>query len=87
MKIRAANLFVILALTTTRAMAQAPAPQATGLCTTQTPMTNPASGTSWNGWGAGVANTRAQSAAQAGLTAAQVPNLKLKWAFGIFLLD
>jgi len=39
------------------------------------------SGPSWNGWGAGVANTRFQSADQAGITAAQVPNLKLKWAF------
>ncbi len=28
-------------------------------------------------------NTRSQPAPQAGLTAAQVPNLKLKWAFGI----
>src|SRR5436189_4904702 len=38
-------------------------------------------GPSWNGWGAGAANTRFQSADQAGITAAQVPNLKLKWAF------
>ncbi|HLQ77347.1 MAG TPA: PQQ-binding-like beta-propeller repeat protein, partial [Terriglobia bacterium] len=37
----------------------------------------------WNGWGGTVTNTRFQSAQQAGLTAAQVPNLKLKWAFGI----
>ncbi len=36
----------------------------------------------WNGWGNGIANTRFQSAKAAGLTAAQVPNLKLKWAFG-----
>ena len=40
-----------------------------------------ADGQSWNGWGAGVANTRFQSAEQAGLSAAQVPSLKLKWAF------
>lgn len=37
---------------------------------------------SWNGWGAGPANTRFQPVAQAGLSAAQVPRLKLKWAFG-----
>jgi polyvinyl alcohol dehydrogenase (cytochrome) len=36
----------------------------------------------WNGWGNGIANTRFQSAKEAGLTAAQIPNLKLKWAFG-----
>jgi polyvinyl alcohol dehydrogenase (cytochrome) len=43
---------------------------------------NPDAGPSWNGWGAGPANTRFQPAEQAGITAAQVPNLKLKWAFG-----
>ena len=35
---------------------------------------------SWNGWGADTSNTRFQS--QAGFTAADVPRLKLKWAFG-----
>jgi polyvinyl alcohol dehydrogenase (cytochrome) len=39
------------------------------------------SGPSWNGWGADVANTRFQSAGEAGLKAADVPRLKLKWAF------
>lgn len=33
----------------------------------------------WNGWGNGVSNTRFQSG---GLTAADLPKLKLKWAFG-----
>ncbi|MCC6706077.1 MAG: PQQ-binding-like beta-propeller repeat protein [Gammaproteobacteria bacterium] len=37
----------------------------------------------WNGWGNGLANTRFQDAARAGLSAADVPRLKLKWAFGI----
>src|SRR5262245_4904412 len=36
----------------------------------------------WNGWGAGVANTRFQPVAKGGLTASSVPRLKLKWAFG-----
>ncbi len=36
----------------------------------------------WNGWGASLANARFQPAEQAGLSAEQVPNLKLKWAFG-----
>ena len=39
-------------------------------------------GQDWNGWGNGTANDRFQSAAAAGLNAANVPNLKLKWAFG-----
>jgi len=34
----------------------------------------------WNGWG--VNNTRYQDASMAGFTAAEVPRLKLKWAFG-----
>jgi polyvinyl alcohol dehydrogenase (cytochrome) len=36
----------------------------------------------WTGWG-GDDNHRAQTAAMAGLTASDVPKLKLKWAFGI----
>src|SRR5690242_1031402 len=36
----------------------------------------------WNGWGAGIANSRFQDAAGAQLTPEQVSHLKLKWAFG-----
>jgi polyvinyl alcohol dehydrogenase (cytochrome) len=36
----------------------------------------------WSGWGANLANTRFQDAGQAGLNAAQVPQLRLRWAFG-----
>jgi polyvinyl alcohol dehydrogenase (cytochrome) len=43
----------------------------------------PFTGASWNGWGIDARNTRFQSAASAGLTAADVPKLKLKWAFGV----
>ena len=49
-------------------------------CTTSPPMTDAASSPGWNGWGNGAANTR--FAANAGLTAADLPRLKLKWAFG-----
>jgi polyvinyl alcohol dehydrogenase (cytochrome) len=38
---------------------------------------------SWNGWGNDNANTRSQSAPMAGLKAADVPKLKLKWAFAV----
>ena len=35
----------------------------------------------WNGWGADLTNSRFQPDEHAGLTADQVPRLKLKWAF------
>ena len=39
--------------------------------------------TGWNGWGADISNSRFQPAKIAGLKALDIPNLKLKWAFGI----
>ena len=39
------------------------------------------SASDWNGWGSDLANTRFQPADRAGLKAAEVPKLKLKWAF------
>src|ERR1700674_3958184 len=39
-------------------------------------------GPAWNGWGATITNTRFQPANAAGMTAEDVPRLKLKWAFG-----
>jgi polyvinyl alcohol dehydrogenase (cytochrome) len=53
-----------------------------GRCTSTPPMTDIDGETQWNGWGAGVTNTRFQPANRAGLSAAQVPKLTLKWAFG-----
>jgi polyvinyl alcohol dehydrogenase (cytochrome) len=52
-------------------------------CSTNPAMRDPASGPSWNGWGNSLANTRFQPSAAARLTAADVPRLKLKWAFGV----
>jgi polyvinyl alcohol dehydrogenase (cytochrome) len=43
---------------------------------------NSLAGPLWNGWGVTVTNTRFQPATEAGLTADDVPRLKLKWAFG-----
>lgn len=37
---------------------------------------------SWNGWGRAADNDRFTTSATAGLSAADLPNLKLKWAFG-----
>lgn len=44
---------------------------------------NPLAGPAWNGWGSGVTNRRFQSAEAAGMTAGEVPQLKLKWVFGL----
>lgn len=43
---------------------------------------NSLAGPLWNGWGVNITNTRFQPAAEAGMTADDVPRLKLKWAFG-----
>ena len=41
----------------------------------------PIDGPRWNGWGVDVSNSRFQPADMAGLTAEQVPRLRLKWAY------
>ncbi|HEV2199978.1 MAG TPA: PQQ-binding-like beta-propeller repeat protein [Bryobacteraceae bacterium] len=51
-------------------------------CAANPPLKSPAAGPAWNGWGVDVANTRFQDLKAAGIRAADVPKLKLKWAFG-----
>jgi len=54
-----------------------------GMCTgRRAPFANPFAAASWNGWGTTVQNTHFQPAAKAGLSAADLPRLHLKWAFG-----
>jgi polyvinyl alcohol dehydrogenase (cytochrome) len=54
-----------------------------GMCAgRRPPFVNPLAGPSWNGWGASLQNTHFQTAAQAGLSAADIPRLHVKWAFG-----
>src|SRR5437867_2795758 len=55
----------------------------TNPCAANPPMLDPAAGPAWNGWSPGTNNARFQAGSAAALTAAQVPNLKLKWAFGV----
>jgi polyvinyl alcohol dehydrogenase (cytochrome) len=55
---------------------------ATGACATRPALVDPATVPIWNGWGVSLENTHFQPAAQAGLTAGQVPHLHLRWAFG-----
>ena len=51
-------------------------------CASNPTLSDPARSPAWNGWGADSSNTRFQPARAAGLTAADLPRLKLKWAFG-----
>ena len=53
-----------------------------GRCAHPAPPGDPSTGPLWNGWGPTAQNTHFQPASPAGLTAAQVPRLQLKWAFG-----
>ncbi len=59
-------------------------PPSTAFCgTREQPSQITAGSPAWSRWGADVANSRFQNTASAGLTAEEVPKLKLKWAFGL----
>ncbi len=51
-------------------------------CSSNPPFGDPDASANWNGWGNDVWNSRFQPAKTAGISADQVPRLKLKWAFG-----
>lgn len=57
----------------------APPPQA--MCKAALPAMT-FTGPLWNGWGENTFNTRFQDSAAAGISAADVPRLKVKWVFG-----
>jgi polyvinyl alcohol dehydrogenase (cytochrome) len=63
-----------------QAFSTAPKPEA--MCGSSAAGFNPRSGPRWESWGANASNTRLQTASMAGLTAADVGRLKVKWAFG-----
>jgi polyvinyl alcohol dehydrogenase (cytochrome) len=67
---------------TGRAPEGLPTDAAAGRCPNPEPFSVRGSQPSWNGWGVDLANTRSQPASAARLTAAEIPRLKLKWAFG-----
>src|SRR5580704_7594496 len=52
-------------------------------CADNPPLGDISASPSWNGWSTDGTNTRFQSAASAGIAAADVPRLKLKWSFGL----
>lgn len=51
-------------------------------CLSNPPLSDPSAGPEWNGWSPDITNSRFQPAKTAGLTPEQVPQLKVKWAFG-----
>ena len=60
------------------------APAQKAMCTTgRGTFTLTPAAPAWNGFGQNPTNARFQAAPGAGLTAAEVPRLKLKWAFGL----
>lgn len=76
-----AQRVAIAELVTGRPVVAASAPLAQGLCTTSAAFA-PGVGPAWNGWGPDTHNARFQ-ADSGGITADNVGDLKLKWAFGI----
>jgi polyvinyl alcohol dehydrogenase (cytochrome) len=65
-----------------RKLARADTPETlTNLCKSN-PALAPTAG-SWNGWGPKSDNARFQPTREAGIRAADVPRLKLKWVFGV----
>jgi polyvinyl alcohol dehydrogenase (cytochrome) len=72
----------IAELVTGRPVLAASAPIQQGLCTASAPFAPTSGGATWNGWGPDTRNTRHQRDA-GGITAANVGELKLRWAFGI----
>src|SRR6185295_7749300 len=57
-------------------------PVAAAFCRDRSVTVSAGSAPVWNGWSPTPDNARFATAALAGLTASQVPHLKLKWAFG-----
>jgi polyvinyl alcohol dehydrogenase (cytochrome) len=81
-----AQIFALIGYIAPTGGANAAAPQITPTCKSQPAF--PASGNTpdapeWNGWSSRINNSRFQDAASAGLTAADLGRLKLKWAFNL----
>jgi polyvinyl alcohol dehydrogenase (cytochrome) len=78
-----AQIFALLGYIAPTGGARAAAPQVTPTCGTQPPFSANANTPEWNGWSTKINNSRFQDAASAGLTAADLGRLKLKWAFNL----
>jgi polyvinyl alcohol dehydrogenase (cytochrome) len=84
MRFRVISAALACALVSVGAAAQTPAPQpsANSQCRSPRPLGNLLEGSVWNGWGVDASNGRFQNAKAAGLSASDIPKLKLKWTFG-----
>ncbi len=78
----AAEQVAVAEFLTGRPVVESVAAFTAGICAQSPPLPTLAPGAIWNGWGPDTGNTRFQPDT-GGLTAGDVPNLELKWAFGI----
>ncbi|MGH9689145.1 MAG: PQQ-binding-like beta-propeller repeat protein [Candidatus Acidiferrales bacterium] len=78
----AVALYLSASLTAPKAAPLAP-PSSAFCAASAAPFRYSSKGAMWAGWSTSAANTRFQDAAAAGLTAADIPRLKLKWAFSL----
>lgn len=79
MVLSAAQKRIIAEFLTGKSFGQDAQPAQANLCANKT--TFSPTNVDWNGWGADLNNARFQPADRAGLSADQVPRLKLKWSF------
>src|SRR5580704_2532918 len=77
------ELFALIGYIAPTGGTQAAAPVFTPTCKGEAAFQIEAKTPQWNGWSTSATNSRFQDATSAGLTAAEVPKLKLKWAFNL----
>jgi polyvinyl alcohol dehydrogenase (cytochrome) len=78
-----AQLFSLIGYIGPAGRAQATRPATSNACKSDKPFGIAADLPQWNGWSPSLTNSRYQNAASAGLTAADLPKLKFKWAFNL----
>jgi polyvinyl alcohol dehydrogenase (cytochrome) len=78
-----AQIFALIGYIGPTGSAQAAAAPFTPTCKSSAAFRADAKAPQWNGWSTSVTNSRFQDAASAGLTATDVPKLKVKWAFNL----
>ncbi len=78
-----AQIFSLLGYIAPTGGTSAPAAQVTSTCASQPPFSLGANTPQWNSWSTSITNSRFQDADSAGLTAAGLGRLKLKWAFNL----
>jgi polyvinyl alcohol dehydrogenase (cytochrome) len=78
-----AQIFALLGYIAPTGGARAAAPQVTPTCGVLPAFSANANTPEWNGWSTKITNSRFQDTASAGLTAADLGRLKLKWTFNL----